>query len=81
MVRLPRPRDHCAAGAGAVHAISFQSATRVTLSSRVKPLTPRKIKQVVHMTLHESPPKATHWSVRRWTFPTAAYSGSGARTG
>jgi len=35
-----------------------------TRPSRVKPLTPRKIKQVVHMTLHESPPKATHWSVR-----------------
>ena len=35
-----------------------------TRPSRVKPLTPRKSKQVVHMTLHESPPKATHWSVR-----------------
>src|SRR6516225_2249869 len=34
-----------------------------TRPSRVKPLTPRKSKQVVHMTLHESPPKATHWSV------------------
>jgi len=35
-----------------------------TRPSRVKPLTPEKIKQVVHMTLHEKPPKATHWSVR-----------------
>jgi hypothetical protein len=42
MVRLPRPRDHCAAGAGAVHAISFQSAPRVTLSSAATPRrTPR----------------------------------------
>ena len=32
--------------------------------SRVKPLTPEKIKQVVHMTLHEKPPNATHWSLR-----------------
>src|SRR6516225_7936653 len=32
--------------------------------SRVKPLTAEKIKQVVHMTLHEKPPNATHWSVR-----------------
>src|ERR1700756_873814 len=32
--------------------------------SRVKPLTPEKVKQVVHMTLHEKPPNATHWSVR-----------------
>jgi transposase len=31
---------------------------------RRKPLTAEKIKQVVHMTLHESPPNATHWSVR-----------------
>ena len=35
-----------------------------TRPSRVKPLTPEKIKQVVHMTLHEKPPNATHWSVR-----------------
>ena len=28
--------------------------------SRVKPLTPEKVKQVVHMTLHEKPPNATH---------------------
>jgi hypothetical protein len=35
-----------------------------TRPSRVKPLTPGKIKQVVHMTLHEKPPNATHWSVR-----------------
>ena len=35
-----------------------------TRPSRVKPLTPEKIKQVVHMTLHEKPANATHWSVR-----------------
>ena len=35
-----------------------------TRPSRVKPLAPEKIKQVVHMTLHEKPPNATHWSVR-----------------
>jgi transposase len=35
-----------------------------TRPSRVKPLTPEKIQQVVHMTLHERPPNATHWSVR-----------------
>ena len=29
-----------------------------TRPSRVKPLNPEKIKQVVHMTLHEKPPKA-----------------------
>src|SRR5258708_23527729 len=36
-----------------------------TRPSRVKPLAPEKIKQVVHMTLHEKPPNATHWSGRR----------------
>ena len=37
-----------------------------TRPSRVKPLSPDKIKQVVHMTLHlrNSLPNATHWSVR-----------------
>ena len=35
-----------------------------TRPPRRKPLTAEKIKQVVHMTLHESPPNATHWSVR-----------------
>ena len=35
-----------------------------TRRSRVKPLTPEKIKQVVDMTLHETPPNATQWSVR-----------------
>ena len=35
-----------------------------TRPSRVKPLTPEKIRQVVHMTQHEKPPNATHWSVR-----------------
>src|ERR1700737_941758 len=35
-----------------------------TRPSRVKPLKPEKVKQVVHMTLHDKPPNATHWSVR-----------------
>jgi transposase len=35
-----------------------------TRPSRVKPLTPEKIRQVVHMTLQEKPPNATHWSGR-----------------
>jgi len=35
-----------------------------TRPSRVKPLTPEKIEQVVHMTLHTKPPNATHWSLR-----------------
>jgi transposase len=35
-----------------------------TRPSRVKPLAPEKIKQVVHMTLHEKPPNATHWTGR-----------------
>jgi transposase len=35
-----------------------------TRPSRVKPLSPEKIKQVVHMTLHEKPPNATQWSMR-----------------
>jgi transposase len=35
-----------------------------TRPSRVKPLTAEKVKQVVHMTLHEKPPNATHWSMR-----------------
>ena len=35
-----------------------------TRPSRVKPLTAEKIRQVVHMTLHEKPPNATQWSVR-----------------
>jgi transposase len=35
-----------------------------TRPSRVKPLTPEKVKQVVHLTLHEKPPNATHWSLR-----------------
>jgi transposase len=35
-----------------------------TRPSRVKPLSPEKIKQVVHMTLHEKPSKAPHWSGR-----------------
>src|SRR5947209_15449038 len=39
----------------------LKDATRPT---RRKPLALEKIKQVVHMTLHEKPPNATHWSVR-----------------
>ena len=35
-----------------------------TRPSRIKPLSPEKIKRVVHMTLHEKPPNATQWSVR-----------------
>ena len=35
-----------------------------TRPSRIKPLSPEKIKQVVHKTLHAKPPNATHWSVR-----------------
>jgi transposase len=35
-----------------------------TSLSRRKPLAPEKIKQVVHMTLHETPPNATRWSLR-----------------
>src|ERR1700688_2464241 len=35
-----------------------------TRPSRVKPLSNETIKQVVHMTLHEKPPNATHWSLR-----------------
>jgi transposase len=35
-----------------------------TRPSRVKPLAAEKIAQVVHMTLYEKPPNATHWSVR-----------------
>jgi transposase len=35
-----------------------------TRPSRVKPLSAETIKRVVHMTLHEKPPNATHWSTR-----------------
>ena len=35
-----------------------------TRPSRVKPLPPETIRRVVHMTLHEKPPNATHWSGR-----------------
>jgi transposase len=49
-------------------------------SSRVKRLTPEKIKRVgLHMALHEKPPEATQWSVRsmarRQASPLAAASG------
>jgi transposase len=35
-----------------------------TRPSRVRPLSPEMVKRVVHMTLHEKPPNATHWSGR-----------------
>jgi transposase len=35
-----------------------------TRPPRRKPLTAEKIKEVVHMTVHQTPPNATHWSVR-----------------
>jgi transposase len=35
-----------------------------TRPSRVKPLSPETVRRVVHMTLHEKPPNATHWSGR-----------------
>lgn len=35
-----------------------------TRPSRVKPLSPEVIERVVHMTLHEKPWNATHWSLR-----------------
>ena len=34
---------------------------------RRKPLTAEKVADVVHMTLHEKPPNATHWSVHSMT--------------
>jgi transposase len=35
-----------------------------TRPSRIKPLSPEQIRHVVHKTLHERPPNATHWSGR-----------------
>ena len=35
-----------------------------TRPSRVKPLPPETVERVVHMTLREKPPNATHWSLR-----------------
>jgi transposase len=35
-----------------------------TRPPRVKPLPPELVKRVTHMTLHEKPPNATHWSGR-----------------
>ena len=35
-----------------------------TRPSRVKPLPPEMVERVVHMTLREKPPNATHWSLR-----------------
>jgi transposase len=45
-----------------------------TRPSRVKPLTPEKIAQVVHMTLQEKPPNATQWSVRSSAAAGISYS-------
>jgi transposase len=50
-------RRHMAKGVDGL----LKDATR---PSRVKPLTAEKIRQVVHMTLHEKPPNATQWSLR-----------------
>src|SRR5215468_563348 len=50
-------RRYTAKGADGI----LKDATR---PSRVPPLAPEKIKQVVHMTLHDTPPNATHWSGR-----------------
>jgi hypothetical protein len=36
-----------------------------TRPSRLKPLTPEKVRQVVEMTLHGKPPNATHWAGSR----------------
>ena len=49
----------------------FKDATR---PSRVKPLAPEKIKQVVDMTLHAKPPNATHWSLRSMVAAGLSYS-------
>ena len=35
-----------------------------TRPSRIKPMAPETNRRVVHMTLHEKPPNATHWSAR-----------------
>src|SRR4249919_4276791 len=49
-----------------------------TRPPRRKPLSAEKINQVVHMTLHEKPANATHWSLRSLAAaaasPTAAFS-------
>ena len=51
-----------------------------TRPSRVKPLSPDKIKQVVHMTLHEKPPMRPTGACAAWprwrASPTAVSSGS-----
>ena len=51
-----------------------------TRPPRRKPLSAEKINQVVHMTLHEKPANATHWSLRSLAAAaTAAFSASGRR--
>jgi transposase len=50
-------RRYAAAGVDGL----LKDATR---PSRVKPLSAEVIERVVHMTLHEKPPNATHWSLR-----------------
>ena len=62
--RWARACSRSAAGATAMWRRVDGLLKDATRPSRVKPLTPAKIKQVVHMTLHEKPPNATHWSVR-----------------
>ena len=42
-----------------------------TRPSRVKPLSPEKVAQVVHMTLNQKPKNATQWSVRSMAKATA----------
>ena len=41
-----------------------------TRPPRRKPLSAETINRVVHMTLHETPPNATHWSLRRMAAAT-----------
>src|SRR3979490_2769787 len=50
-----------------------------TRPSRAKPLTPEKIKQVVHITLHAKPPNATHWSLRSMASAAGVSYSSGQR--
>jgi transposase len=52
-----------------------------TRPPRRKPLTVEAINRVVHMTLHETPPNATHWSVRRLAAAAGLSPGSPAHLG
>ncbi|MGO9359980.1 MAG: hypothetical protein ACLP1D_20335, partial [Xanthobacteraceae bacterium] len=40
------------------------SSTWIKRQGQRQPLSPELIKRVAHMTLHEKPPNATHWSGR-----------------